>query len=68
MPLVGWAFLASVALYALTVVGFSLSLAARQGMPRLLAWLPAVFVTVHAGAAVGVWWELLAGGKAPPAG
>jgi cellulose synthase/poly-beta-1,6-N-acetylglucosamine synthase-like glycosyltransferase len=56
-----WPYLGVLALYALAVLGVSVLVAARAKDARLLPWLPPVFATVHAGAAVGVLHELAAG-------
>lgn len=57
----GWAAIVSgalVALYLTAVVAASVSSAAKAREPGLLMWLPAVFLTVHAGAGWGVLAEL----------
>ena len=51
------AYLGSVGLYAATVLLVSTALCLRS--PRLLAWLPLVFVTVHVGAGAGILLESL---------
>ena len=60
----GLAYLASVGLYAAIVALVSITLAGRQGEPRLLPWLPPVFAAVHVGAGAGLLWEGLAGLRA----
>jgi succinoglycan biosynthesis protein ExoA len=60
-PVLGWGCGAAILLYLSLVGVFSVTLAARHRDARLLAWLPAVFATIHLAAGVGVWWEALAG-------
>jgi GT2 family glycosyltransferase len=59
VPILWFVYAGCVALYALLVQGFSAALAVRRRDPALLPLLPVVFVTVHLGAALGLWWELL---------
>jgi succinoglycan biosynthesis protein ExoA len=54
-------------LYALTVLLFSVGLAARERRAELLPWLPLVFAAIHAGAGAGILREWLAGPSRPPA-
>jgi succinoglycan biosynthesis protein ExoA len=61
LPVLWFAFAGCLALYVLLVLGFSVALAVRQRDLALVPLLPLVFVTVHAGAGTGVWWELLRG-------
>ena len=55
-PWLAVSFLASVGLYAATVLLFSLAIGVRS--PRLLGWLPPVFVSIHCGAGAGILLEL----------
>jgi succinoglycan biosynthesis protein ExoA len=59
IPVLWFAYAGCVALYALLVLVFSAALARRHRDLALLPLLPLVFVTVHLGAAAGIWWELL---------
>ncbi len=59
LPVLWFVYAGCLTLYAGLVLGFSLALAARRRDPALLALLPAVFATIHLGAGLGVWWELL---------
>jgi hypothetical protein len=54
-PWLAAAYLGSVVLYAATVLLVSLGLGLRS--PRLLAWLPLVFATIHVGAGAGILLE-----------
>src|SRR5262249_25121073 len=56
-PWLAVSFLASVGLYVATVLLFSLAIGVRS--PRLLGWLPPVFVSIHCGAGAGILLELL---------
>jgi succinoglycan biosynthesis protein ExoA len=56
-PWLAAAYLGSVGLYAATVLLISLALGLRS--PRLLRWLPLVFVTIHVGAGAGILLEAL---------
>jgi polysaccharide deacetylase family protein (PEP-CTERM system associated) len=58
-PLLGWLYLGVLGAYGLTVMLTSLVLAVRARDVRLLPLLPLAFLTIHAGAGVGVWVELL---------
>jgi cellulose synthase/poly-beta-1,6-N-acetylglucosamine synthase-like glycosyltransferase len=60
-------YLGVLALYGLVVGTASVACAFKAGDVRLLLWLPAVFVTIHAGAGCGVLRELVAGWKCTPA-
>jgi succinoglycan biosynthesis protein ExoA len=53
-------------LYGATLLLCSLALCRRGRDVRLLPLLPLVFVTIHAGAAAGVWYELLLGPPRTP--
>lgn len=59
-PLLGL-YLGVLGMYALTLVLFSIALSVRERNVRLLPLFPLVFVTIHAGAGVGVWREILGG-------
>ncbi|MFO0842169.1 MAG: glycosyltransferase family 2 protein [Gemmataceae bacterium] len=70
----GLVYLGAVAAYALLVLGFSLAIAAREREPRLAAWCPLVFATVHLGAGWGLLREAVtpndgsvSGGRPEPA-
>jgi glycosyltransferase involved in cell wall biosynthesis len=60
LPALAWFTLATFAIYAAVIGLFSVAVSLRRGEPALLPLLPLVLVTIHAGAAVGVWWEALA--------
>lgn len=61
-----WAFYFGVlALYLVVVLGTSLTIALRHNEMALTGWLPLVFASVHSGAGVGQWWELVAGKSKP---
>jgi succinoglycan biosynthesis protein ExoA len=55
-------YLGGLGLYLLTVLSFSLTLAARARDIQVLGWLPPVFATVHFGAGAGFLQELAAPG------
>lgn len=59
VPILWVPYAACVGVYLVLVLGYTLTLAARD--VRTLPWLPPVFFAVHGGAAVGVIWELLFG-------
>jgi succinoglycan biosynthesis protein ExoA len=58
-------YLAVLAVYVLTVIGFSVVLSVRERRPLLLPLLAVVFPAIHLGAGVGVWWEVLFGVEKP---
>ena len=60
LPLLWFVYGGALALYVALVLAFSASIAARHGRPAMLPRLAAVFATVHIGAGVGLWWEILA--------
>jgi len=60
-PPLGLVYAGTMALYVLTLLLFTFVLGFRQRRPGLLVLLPLVFLTIHCGAAVGTWWEVLAG-------
>jgi succinoglycan biosynthesis protein ExoA len=64
LPLLWFVYGGVLALYLALVFGFSAALATRQRSAALMPRLAAVFVTVHAGAGVGQWWEIVAGAPA----
>jgi succinoglycan biosynthesis protein ExoA len=53
------AYVAVLAVYALTVFSFSAVAALRARNFKLLPLLMAVYPAIHFGAALGVWWEVL---------
>jgi succinoglycan biosynthesis protein ExoA len=57
------AYVAGMTLYGLVVAGVSAALSARARDIRMLAWLPAVFITVHLGAGMGLLCEMLLGSR-----
>jgi succinoglycan biosynthesis protein ExoA len=57
LPVLLWGYLGVLGAYVLTVLLCSLSVKQRE--LDLLPRLPLVFLTIHAGAGVGVWLELL---------
>jgi succinoglycan biosynthesis protein ExoA len=59
LPLLIWFYLGGIGLYLISLIGYSLVLGQRD--PRILPWLPPVFLAIHAGAAAGVLWELMFG-------
>lgn len=63
----GMLYLGTLGVYAAAVLLCSLALCRRERDARLLPLLPLVFPTIHAGAGAGVWCELLAGPRRPPA-
>jgi succinoglycan biosynthesis protein ExoA len=65
-PPLWWAYGGVIALYLAIVLTTSATIAVRHREPRFLAWLPLVFLTVHAGSGWGVLAELL--GDRRPAG
>lgn len=65
IPLLWLVYGGVLALYLLLVLGFSAGIAARQRDVRLFPRLAAVFATIHLGAGVGQWWEILAGHGRP---
>lgn len=54
-------FTAANAAYALVLVGTTLGIAVQRGWSRPVAWLPAVFATIHFAAGFGELVEGLAG-------
>jgi succinoglycan biosynthesis protein ExoA len=60
-PWLASAYLGMIAVYLLTVATTSLKIAWRLRDLRLVPWLPAVFVAIHAGAGFGVLQELILG-------
>ncbi len=65
-PPLWWIYSGAIALYAAIVLAASTSLALRHREPRFLAWLPLVFVTVHAGSGWGILSELLRPDRSAP--
>jgi succinoglycan biosynthesis protein ExoA len=57
-PPLWWVYGGAIATYLTIVAATSVSIAARDREPRLLGWLPLVFLTVHAGSGWGVIAEL----------
>jgi succinoglycan biosynthesis protein ExoA len=66
-PLLALAFFGTLALYGLTVLLASAALVFKTKDIRILPWLPAVFVAVHAGAGFGILREAAAGLTRRPA-
>ncbi len=62
-PLLAEAYAGVLALYALVVSWFSVTLSVRRRAAALLPLLPLVFAAVHAGAGWGVLSEAIAGRK-----
>ncbi len=67
-PVVAWlspwlaaGFAGAVGAYALAVIVASLCLALKAGDPRLLPWLPLVFLAIHLGAGAGLLLESVVG-------
>jgi succinoglycan biosynthesis protein ExoA len=60
-PLLWLPYGACLGIYTLVVMLFSLTLSLRKRQPLWLVVLPFVFLTIHAGAGMGLLWELLAG-------
>jgi glycosyltransferase involved in cell wall biosynthesis len=61
-----YVYLGILAVYLLTVAAASLNIALRSRDLRLLPWLPAVFLTIHAGAGFGLLQEMVLGlGRRP---
>jgi polysaccharide deacetylase family protein (PEP-CTERM system associated) len=57
--LAGALWLGGAAVYLTTVLLFSIVTSLRHRELGLLPWLPLVFLTIHSGAAVGQWLELV---------
>jgi succinoglycan biosynthesis protein ExoA len=64
-PWLGLFYAGVLGAYAVAVLAYSVALAARAREPALLPLLPAVFLAVHFGSAVGLWWEALCGSARP---
>jgi succinoglycan biosynthesis protein ExoA len=67
-PILCWAvpflrvpFLVAVGIYLAMVVGISIWEAIRKGDVRLALWMPAAFLTIHAGAGAGIIAETFVG-------
>ncbi len=60
-PWLAIAYSCGLGLYALTVLLACLAITFRSGAGRFSLWLPVVFVTIHAGAGVGILREGLVG-------
>jgi hypothetical protein len=60
-----WAYAGVVGAYVLLVLLFSLVLGVQRREIGLVTLLPLVFVAVHLGAGVGLWWEALSRLPAP---
>lgn len=58
-PPLWWIYGGAIAVYLAAVLATSAAIAARRREPRLLGWLPLVFMTVHGGAGWGVLAEFL---------
>jgi succinoglycan biosynthesis protein ExoA len=58
-PWLLWAYISALALYGFGVLGVSVWIASVR--PRLLAWLPPVFIAIHFGAGAGILSEWLSG-------
>jgi succinoglycan biosynthesis protein ExoA len=54
-----WAYGGAISLYLATILATSAAIVMRRCEPRLIGWLPLVFLTVHAGSGWGVLSELL---------
>jgi succinoglycan biosynthesis protein ExoA len=70
VPWLGLAYAGTLGLYGLLVVLASLTCVLRTRDLRLLPWLPAAFMAIHAGAGCGILRELVAGARQaepPPA-
>jgi polysaccharide deacetylase family protein (PEP-CTERM system associated) len=67
---IGALWLAGAGVYLATVLFVSIVTALQQREVALVPWLPLVFLTIHCGAGVGQWLELLRVGQvqAPPYG
>jgi succinoglycan biosynthesis protein ExoA len=57
-PTLWWLYLGVIGAYLAAVLAVSVALAWRLRQPRLLFWLPIVFVTIHIGAASGSLLEI----------
>jgi succinoglycan biosynthesis protein ExoA len=66
LPILWLVYGGTLALYVALVVAVSAAIAVRQRDVALMPRLAAVFATLHVGAGVGVWWEILAGRSGPP--
>lgn len=60
-------YLGVLAVYGMALLSCGLSLCVREREARLLPLFPLVFMAIHAGAGAGVWCEMLAGPRRPPA-
>lgn len=72
-PLLAWwsgplnaVYWSVLALYSATLLLVSMALCVRQRDVKMLPVLPLVFLAIHFGAGVGVWWELLLGPRKTP--
>jgi succinoglycan biosynthesis protein ExoA len=54
-----WVYGSTIVVYLAIVLATSAAIAVRRHQPRLLGWLPLVFLTIHAGSGWGVLAELL---------
>jgi succinoglycan biosynthesis protein ExoA len=63
VPWLGLAYAGALGVYGLLVTVASLTCILRARDVRLLPWLPAVFVAIHAGAGCGILQELVAGSR-----
>jgi succinoglycan biosynthesis protein ExoA len=69
-PLFAWhsawlaaAYAIAVAVYGAAILATSIGLSLQTRDPRLLPWLPLVFVAIHLGAGAGVLRECVSGGR-----
>ena len=60
-------YFAVLGIYGATLLLFSIALCACERDAKLLPLFPLAFLTIHAGAGVGVWYELLLGAPPSPA-
>jgi succinoglycan biosynthesis protein ExoA len=64
-PLAAATYFIGLAIYAICVLSFSVSLGLRERSLVVTAWLPLVYVTIHLGAATGLLWEMVIGQRVP---
>jgi succinoglycan biosynthesis protein ExoA len=65
-PWLAAAYGAAVGVYLLAVVLVSVGLAVKARDPRLLPWLPVIFLAIHLGAGSGILLESIAGARRAP--
>lgn len=65
-PLLGLVYAGALGIYGAALLLFSQALCVRERDAQLMPLFPLVFLTIHAGAGVGVWCELLLGPRKAP--